>query len=330
MQPSVVDAAKEMQRVLLALVFYMPVHACKQPAYRFLYACTVVTAERRCGRSENVNQTTREPRSYMTQAVRKHRTLTHRNVDRRFADSAESEISFRLFYTRQGTRYFLSIRHSQGILFIMSISYIIYPYVDIKKCTIAFEWCPITLLYIYSIACRDDIFNLIVWRKIRSEYLARMLLQIKRERISSDSGVDRDRISRTSQRDRKRRLKIFTRMSGRITARKDRSFSSIWDRYIRCESLLRLTSFDWSFYLQVTVYSTQCGSTLIYRWYYRLTETSSEKKQRGSGTRERACKKRKRKGENSERWRRENVILRKFTQVSKKLHFEKLTNKALN
>lgn len=47
----------------------------------------------------------------MTQAVREHRTLTHRNVDRRFADSAESEISFRLFYTRPSIRYSLNIRH---------------------------------------------------------------------------------------------------------------------------------------------------------------------------------------------------------------------------
>lgn len=131
-RPSVADTTKEMQRVLLALVFYMPVHACKQPAYRFLYACTVVTAERRCGRSENVNQTTREPRSYMTQAVRKHRTLTHRNVDRRFADSAESETSFRFARDKaHSTRNFLSTRRSRGIFFIISISCIVHLYIAI-------------------------------------------------------------------------------------------------------------------------------------------------------------------------------------------------------
>lgn len=52
------------------------------------------------------------------------------------------------------------------------------------------------------------------------------------------------------------------------------------------------------------IYSTQCGSTLIYRRYYRLAETSSEKEQRGSGTSVQKRKKKK-KGEQREMEKRE-------------------------
>lgn len=51
---------------------------------------------------------------------------------------------------------------------------------------------------------------------------------------------------------------------------------------------------------QVTVYSTQCGSTLIYRRHYQLAETSSEKKQRESRLEDEHVK-RKRKRKNNAR-----------------------------
>lgn len=69
----------------------------------------VVVVERRCGRSENVNQTTRENRSYMTQAIQEHpSSLTRRNIDRRFADSAVQ--NFFLFVLLQNIRYLLNTR----------------------------------------------------------------------------------------------------------------------------------------------------------------------------------------------------------------------------
>lgn len=126
--------------------------------------------------------------------------------------------------------------------------------------------------------------------------------------------------SRESHGDRKRRLKIFTRTSGRIIARKDRPFPSIWDRYIRCESLLRLTGFDWSFYLQVA------GILDTMRFDFNISlilPARGNEQRKGATWNEGEKKKKEKKIENNERRR---------TSVSGSLHrFRKnLKNQRIN